>query len=302
MIVRDYGSLVCLLVPIQGRLEQQDLGTLELVASFDSSLVNVWQIFEISIQPNFLHTSGEMGKQLGNCGLVEEFAGNTSDEDSIGLGGRGMNGVHQVTLAKSDKVAHLIFDVVEDPEGEEPDQDDVRGITLLLRFGNISVGELIESFLVVGGANSVDGHENSPGNKPDRKENTGHHAEEPHEKEGVHSIVVTNVIVICLPNIQGPTQQTSAQRLLSLIFCGEICSGLIDCLETFANKGEYEDFGAEHSSVENEGCDKGRRRRPRRFVANVRHVVELRAICSLQSGLDEVAVQVVFYKNSVFGG
>jgi hypothetical protein len=91
----------------------------------------------------------------------------------------------------------------------------------LLGVGNITIGKLVEPILVVRGGNSIDGHKDSPRNKPDRKENTGHHTEEPYEEEGVHSIVVTNIIMIRFPDIQGPTQQTTAHRLLPLAISGE---------------------------------------------------------------------------------
>ena len=155
-----------------------------------------------------------MGEQFGDGRFVQEFPWDPSDQDGVGLGAGGMGGVDEMGLAENDKFTHFGFDVVQDPAGEEPDEDDVGCVAGRVDGVDVSKGELVETGEVVGGSGGSEGHEDGPGEDPDWKEDTCHHTQEAYKEVSVHAIVVDNVTVVCAPDVDEPSKETSAERLL----------------------------------------------------------------------------------------
>ena len=106
-------------------------------------------------------------EQLGKGGLVQKFAWHTRDKDRIRLGRRRVDRIDKMTLASSHKIAHLAFNVVQDPERQEPGEDEVGDVAELVAATNISERELVEARLVVH-AYRVDREEDGPGDEPVR--------------------------------------------------------------------------------------------------------------------------------------
>jgi hypothetical protein len=56
------------------------------------------------------------------------------------------------------------------------------------------------------------------------------------EEKGVHAILMTDVIVICTPDVQRPSEDTLGQGLLTLAICGFVSVSVIG--EQFQTSGQ----------------------------------------------------------------
>ena len=106
-------------------------------------------------------------EQLGKGRFVQKLPRHSSDKNRIGLGRGRVDRIDEVTLASSDKVPHLAFNVVQDPERHEPGEDEVGDVADLGVAADIAECELVEARLVAH-AYRVDGEEDGPSDEPVR--------------------------------------------------------------------------------------------------------------------------------------
>lgn len=68
------------------------------------------------VKPNLTDTAWEVGIELCEGVLVEVTTRDTGDEDGAGLSRRGMLFTDKILLTDSDKMGHLAFDEVPNPD------------------------------------------------------------------------------------------------------------------------------------------------------------------------------------------
>ena len=68
------------------------------------------------VKPNLTNTAWEVGIELPESVLVQVTTRDTSDEDSAGLGRRGMLLADKIQLTDSDEMGHFAFDEIPNPD------------------------------------------------------------------------------------------------------------------------------------------------------------------------------------------
>lgn len=69
-------------------------------------------------------------------------------------------------MAEDDEPRVLPLDQVQDPEGEEPGEDEMGGVTRLLRFSDVTKRETLEAIMGPARADCIDRQQDDPRNDP----------------------------------------------------------------------------------------------------------------------------------------
>jgi hypothetical protein len=106
-----------------------------------------------------------MLEQLLQRRLVQKFTRDTGNQHCIRLGRRRMDGIDQMSLPRCNKIAHLLFNIPQDPERQEPREDEVSGVADGCGLRDVAECELVEAGFVVQ-VDGIDREEDGPCDEP----------------------------------------------------------------------------------------------------------------------------------------
>lgn len=172
---------------LRGELEDLGLGAFELVARLGAAVEEVWKLLQVAdgsrpsvrrrmrfkrqemslpSEPNALGAAGQDTAEAVYRRLVEELLRDAGDEDRLRLREVRVLAGHEEVLAQHNVAGVLALQEVEHPEREQPAQDEVGGVTRLLRFADVAESEPSQAGVGSARAGGVNGEENDPGHDP----------------------------------------------------------------------------------------------------------------------------------------